>query len=196
MGGGTTVAAVAEMMGSTPALKETTFVPARGGLGEAVELEANYIASLMAKKTGGSYRLLHVPDQLSDEAYRTVIREPHIREILELLKTARIAVHGIGEAMELAARRKSPPGVMRRLRETKAVGEAFGYYFNRRGEIVHRMKTVGIHPEDLQRMDRIITVAGGASKADAIAAICPVACRDTLITDEGAARAILAREDS
>lgn len=189
--GGTTVAAVAEMMAPTPALKETTFVPARGGLGEAVELEANYIASLMAKKTGGSYRLMHVPDQLSDEAYRTVIREPHIREALELLKTARVAVHGIGGALEMAVRRKSSPEVLRHLRETEAVGEAFGYYFNRRGEIVHRMKTVGIHLDDLKRMDRIISVAGGSSKAEAIAAFCSVAYRDILITDEGAARAIL-----
>ena len=54
--------------------------------------------------------------------------------------------------------------------------------------------TVGIQLDDLQRMERIISVAGGASKADAIAAFCAVACRDTLITDEGAARAILASE--
>ncbi len=166
-------------------------MPARGGLGEAVELEANYIASLMAKKTSGSYRLMHVPDQLSDEAYRTVIREPHIREALELLKTARVAVHGIGGALEMAVRRKSSPEVLRHLRETEAVGEAFGYYFNRRGEIVHRMKTVGIHLDDLKRIDRIISVAGGSSKAEAIAAFCSVAYRDILITDEGAARAIL-----
>jgi central glycolytic genes regulator len=189
--GGTTVAAVAEMMTPTPSLKSTMFVPARGGLGEAVELEANYIASLMAKKTGGDYRLMHVPDQLSDETRDMLLREPHIQEVMELLREARIVVHGIGEATKMAIRRKSSPEEVAHIQHSGAVGEAFGYYFNPSGEIVSRVRTVGLQLEDLGGIELIIAVAGGRSKAQAIAAVCPAVGIDVLITDEAAARAIL-----
>ncbi|PTM56618.1 sugar-binding transcriptional regulator [Desmospora activa] len=190
--GGTTVAAVANMITASPGLKETTFVPARGGLGEAVELEANYIASLMAQKSGGQYRLMHVPDQLSDDAYETLVREPHIQEVLELVRSARIVVHGIGDARAMATRRKSTPSLLQQLEREGAVGEAFGYYFNRQGKIVYRGRSIGLHVSDLDRVEYTVAVAGGSSKAEAVAAICPVVGRDTLITDEAAARAILA----
>ncbi|OYD08217.1 sugar-binding transcriptional regulator [Paludifilum halophilum] len=191
--GGTTVAAVADRMTAAPGLKETTFVPARGGLGEAVELEANYIASLMARKSGGHYRLMHVPDQLSADAHETLVKEPHIQEMLQVVRSARIIVHGIGDAKTMATRRKSSSALLERLEQADAVGEAFGYYFNRNSEIVYRGRSIGLGLEDLEKADAIIAVAGGSSKAEAIAAICPAAGRDTLITDEGAARSILGR---
>ena len=40
------------------------FVPARGGMGENVESEANTICAKMAESAMGNYRLLYVPDQL------------------------------------------------------------------------------------------------------------------------------------
>lgn len=195
VGGGTTVAAVADMMTASPGLKESTFVPARGGLGEAVELEANYIASLMAQKSGGRYRLLHVPDQLSGDAYDTLIREPHIQEVLELVRSARIVVYGIGDAQAMATRRKSTPHQLERLKQEGAVGEAFGYYFNREGKIVYRGRSIGLHVDDLERVEFTLAVAGGTSKAEAVAAICPVVGKDILITDEAAAREILANRN-
>ncbi|SHF07095.1 central glycolytic genes regulator [Seinonella peptonophila] len=189
--GGTTVMAVAEMMTPAPSLKSTLFVPTRGGLGEAVELEANYIASVLAKNSGGTYRLMHVPDQLSDEAYRTIIREPHIQAMLETLRQARIVIHGVGDAKRMAKRRKSTPHLLQHLDQTGAVGEAFGFYFNRQGDIVSRFRTVGLQHDDLKQVEYKIAVAGGASKAEAIIAVCANAERQILITDEAAAEQIL-----
>ncbi|SFS32196.1 sugar-binding transcriptional regulator [Marininema halotolerans] len=189
--GGTTLAAVAEMMTASSSLKETTFVPARGGLGEAVELEANTIASQMATKSGGKYQLLHVPDQLSDEARETLIKEPHIQEVVELVRSARIVVHGIGDAKAMAERRKSSPQLLAHLQQEGAVGEAFGYYFAPDGRIVYYGRSIGLTLEDLAGADNVITVAGGSDKAASIAAVCPAVGGGTLITDEGAARAIL-----
>ena len=54
-------------------------MPARGGLGESVDMQANTIASIMAKKTGCQYRLLHVPDHLGEEAYQSFIQDPQIQ---------------------------------------------------------------------------------------------------------------------
>ncbi|MBA4603885.1 sugar-binding transcriptional regulator [Thermoactinomyces mirandus] len=189
--GGSTMLAVAEMMKPTSALKQTTFIPARGGVGESVELEANYIASLMAKNTKGKYRLMHVPEQVSDEAYEMLLREPNIQEVMEYLKRARIVVHGIGDAKTMAVRRKSNASVIKKLDQEKAVGESFGYYINRNGEIVNRVQSLGLKLNDLAKAQKLVAVAGGASKAEAILAICSKVSQDTLITDEGAAKAIL-----
>ena len=189
--GGTTVAAVAEMLTDSPVLKETIFVPSRGGLGEAVELQANYLASLMAKKTGASYRLMHVPDQMSEAVYRSLMNEPNILDVLKVIRRARIVLHGIGDALAMATRRNAPASLIAKLRERKAVGEAFGYYFNRRGEIVHRMQTVGLRLEDVHQAEIVIAVAGGASKGEAIASVCRGGSRDILVTDEAAAQSMI-----
>lgn len=189
--GGTTVAAVAEMLTASPVLKETMFVPSRGGLGEAVELQANYLASLMAKKTGASYRLMHVPDQMSEEAYHSLMNEPNIRDVLKVIRRARIILHGIGDALAMAQRRQVSAELIDKLERKRAVGEAFGYYFDRSGAIVHRMQTVGLRLEDVHKAEIVIAVAGGASKAEAIASVCRSGNRDILVTDEAAAQTML-----
>lgn len=189
--GGSTMAAVANWLSPGGQLKGNWFVPARGGLGESVELQANSIASAMAKKTGGQYRLLHVPDNLSEEAYQSLIQEPNVKEILEVIKRVRIVVHGIGEAIVMARRRRVDEPTITKLRQDGAMAEAFGYYFDKAGKVVYRMSSVGLRMEDIERSQVVIAVAGGASKAEAIAAIMQFGHEDVLITDEAAAGKIL-----
>lgn len=190
--GGSTVLAVAEMMTPSPHLRTTTFVPTRGGLGEDnVELEANFIVSLLAKNSGGRYRLMHIPEQLSDASYQSMLQEPHIQAVLTLLKQARMIIYGIGDAMRMAQRRNSSPEVIERLKKTGAVGESLGFYFNEQGEVVERVKTVGLTQEDIENIEQRIAIAGGASKAKAIEAVCSQSKQQVLITDEAAATSIL-----
>lgn len=189
--GGTTLAAVAEMMTPNTKLNNILFVPARGGLGEDVKNQANTICAKMAEKALGNYRLLHVPDHLSLEAYESLIEEPMVKEVLELIKSCRMVVHGIGDAITMAERRKTSKEDMEKIKARHAVAEAFGYYFNEAGEVVHKVKTVGIQLEDLPRVEHVIAVAGGSSKAKAIQAYMKRAPHSILITDEGAAKALL-----
>lgn len=190
--GGTTMAAVAEAMKPSPKLKSLLFLPARGGLGEDVENQANTICSKMAQQSGGRYRLLHVPDQLSKEAYESLLHDPQLKEVIKEIRTSRMVVHGIGEAKTMAQRRKSSPEAMTRLEERQAVAEAFGYYFNRQGEIVDKIQTAGLRLEDVQRAEHVIGVAGGRDKGLAILSFLKHGTHDVLITDEGAAREMLA----
>lgn len=193
--GGTTVLAVAEMMTPSAEFRTTTFVPTRGGLAEdQVELESNYIVSLLAKNSGGRYRVMYIPEQLSDESYQSMIREPHIQSVLNVLRRARVVLHGIGDAKRMAIRRNSPPEVISRLEKVQAVGESLGYYYNAQRDVVGRVKTVGLTQEDIQQVELMIAVAGGASKAKAIRAICSHSDKQILITDEAAATAILQEE--
>jgi central glycolytic genes regulator len=194
--GGSTMAEVAYHLSSSTSLKGSWFVPARGGLGESVELQANTIASTMANKTGASYRLLHVPDQLGEEAYQSLMQDGTILEIIEFIRKARIVIHGMGEAMVMARRRKVDEATTAGLREEGALAEAFGYYFDRKGKILHKMPTVGLRIEDIQQMDRVIGVAGGKSKGEAIASVLLFGHEDILVTDEAAAVEIVTRLSS
>ncbi|TVP88098.1 MAG: hypothetical protein EA344_00970 [Alkalicoccus sp.] len=191
--GGTSIAAVAEMLVPDSDLKKSMFVPARGGLGEQVENQANTICATMARKAMGSYRLLHVPDQLSKEAYDSLISEPSIQSILRLIHSATMVIHGIGDARTMAERRNTPDEVMKKLEHEQALAEAFGYYFNGDGRIIHKVLTIGLQLEDLQNIPAIIAVAGGASKAEAIEAYMKNGPSQVLVTDEGAAEALLSK---
>lgn len=190
--GGTTMASVAEMLTPVPVSREILFVPARGGLGEDVQNQANTIVAKMAEKMNSEYRLLFVPDQVSDESYSTLIKEPSIKEVISLIQNADIVLHGIGEAATMAKRRHTSEAIMKKIENGNAVGEAFGYYFNEMGEIIHKVQTVGIQLDYLDYAKNIIAVAGGTSKAKAIHAYMKRAPVNTiLITDEAVATQLL-----
>ena len=189
--GGSTMAEIANWLNAATALKGSCFVPARGGLGESLELQANTIASTMAKKTGAAYRLLHVPDHLGEEAYQSLMQEPNVREVVTVIRNARIVVHGIGDAVRMAERRKMDTDTIASLRTEGALAEAFGYYFNQSGQVVHKMPTVGLRLEDIQETETVIAVAGGHTKGEAIASVIRFGHEDILVTDEAAAKVML-----
>jgi len=187
--GGSTLAAVAEQLTQTSSahLKGTWFVPARGGLGESMEFQANTIASTMAKRVGAQYRLLHIPDLLSEDAYQSLFQDLNIQEIVQTIRQSRIIVHGIGNAIEMTRRRRLDPTSIQGIQEEGAVAESFGYYFNKQGAVVHKMLTLGLRLEDIMNTEIVIGIAGGKSKASAIHAVLRFGQEDILVTDEAAA---------
>jgi central glycolytic genes regulator len=190
--GGTTLGNIAKMVKPDPKHRKMVFVPARGGLGERVENEANTICSQMANRADSEYHLLHVPDEVSDKTYDMLIKEKHVKEILSLIQSSTIVIHGIGEAKKMAKRRKASDETIEILEKQEAVGEAFGYYFDGNGDVIHRINTFGIQLDDLTGNKRIITVAGGSSKAAAIQAYIKMGYTDVLVIDEGVATQLLA----
>lgn len=188
--GGTTMATMAEVMPRTDQARDVIVVPARGGLGERVELLANTIASRLADKLGGTYRMFHVPESLSPQTAHRLSLEPTVQEIAEQIRSADVVIHGIGEALTMARRRRLDDATVSLLKAQGAVAEAFGYFFDETGRIVHIMNTVGLRLEDLARIPVVIGVAGGAGKGTAIQAVARAYRMDALITDEGAAHAV------
>lgn len=190
--GGSTMAEVAGELTPGMQSEKVLFVPARGGLGEEVHNQANTIVAKMAEKAEAAYKVLYIPDQVSGEAYLSFMKEPMIKDVISLIKSAGMVIHGIGDALAMANRRKTSAEVMNVLNQGKAVGEAFGYYFNEYGEVVHKVKTVGIQLEDLDSTKTVIAVAGGKSKAKAIRSYMKKAPSSTiLITDEAAALEVI-----
>lgn len=190
--GGSTMNAVAEAFTEKLNKENLLFVPARGGIGADIKDQANTICQKMANKAGGNYTVLYSPDQVTKEFYETFIQESSIREVLMKIKSADIVIHGIGDAMTMARRRMTSEEDMQKLVQEKAVAEAFGYYFDENGRIVHKVQTVGLQLEDLKNIPHIFAVAGGASKAKAIKAYMKIAPKNTvLITDEAVTNEIL-----
>lgn len=187
--GGSTMAWVAEA--AAAAARNVTIVPARGGLGEKVEYQANTIAAVIAGKLGGRYRLLHIPDGMSGEALDVLLaHDANLRGVDELIRQADVVLHGIGLAEAMAARRVIAPALINELKARGAAGEALGQYATIGGEIVYTTDSIGLRLDDLAGVGKVIAVAGGRKKAAAIVAVTAAGSRDVLVTDEGAAQAI------
>lgn len=188
--GGTTMADVANAL---PTVKKDVLVlPARGSRGEEVEYQANTIAAQMAKKLGGSYRLLYLPDLLSPEIIDTIAEQDQgVREILTCLRNTDILVLGIGKVDAVVRRSWFAEEKLRELTRSGATGEALGYYFNTNGEVVYATYSAGLHMEDVSKIALVIAVSGGHSKADAILSVMRHYQQQILVTDEAAAREML-----
>ncbi|MEV9641505.1 sugar-binding domain-containing protein [Mammaliicoccus sciuri] len=189
--GGSSVAAIPPFM-QNDELSDLQFIAARGGVGEEIGLQANMIAASFAEACDASYKAFYYPDTLSEEAHAVFQHEPAAKEMLDLYSQTECVIHGVGNASKMALLRNSSENEQQILMDKQAVGEAFGFYFNRDGEIVHRIRTVGIQVEHLQNVPLIFAVAGGESKADALLSYLASAPPQTiLVTDEGAAQKML-----
>lgn len=190
--GGSTLASIPKHLSCYPGAENTLFIPARGGVGDDIGLQANVIAATFAQTCSASYKSLYYPESLSEEAHAIFLKEPGAQRMIELYRSADCLLHGIGDAQKMAVMRESGEEERRLLASRGARGEAFGYYFNREGEIVHHLRTVGIQTDDLERIPLILAVAGGSEKAEAILSYLHAAAKQTvLITDEGAARELM-----
>ena len=74
--GGATMAQVAHFM-SSPTPMNVMVVPARGGMGRAVETQANTLAAEIARKIGGHHRLMHLPDHMDAAAMQEMCKLPY-----------------------------------------------------------------------------------------------------------------------
>lgn len=188
--GGTTMAAMAaNISGSQP---NTVVVPARGGLGDNVELQANTIATVLAQRLGASYRQLYVPDSVSEDILNSILKEDiGVRAVVDIIKKADILVHGVGRSDVMARHRRLGPDILAKLKENGAVGEAFGQYCALDGRQVYMSNNAGLMLQDLEHIGTIIGAAGGKSKAAAILSVIHASRQDILVTDEAAAHEIV-----
>ena len=90
--GGSSVSAVARMM---PLLKfpNVSVIPARGGMGKDANNQANNIAAQLATKLGGTYELLHMPDDVEGEILQALRANPTIKRTLDKLKKLDILIY-------------------------------------------------------------------------------------------------------
>jgi len=191
MTGGTSVKKMVDSFQNTTDRKGLLIVPARGGLGREVEIQANTLVARLAEKLSCDYKMLQLLDNVDYAEIFEIINEESIKEVVNSINSANVLIYGIGKADNMAKKRGLERGEMEKLEELGAVGEAFGCYFNTSGDIVYSKPTAGIKSEDTKKIKNLIAIAGGKSKAEAIIAAERYISKNTLILDEGAAKGII-----
>ena len=189
--GGSTMLEFARSIKSDKKYNSITVVPARGSMGLDVETQSNNVVAEVSKNIHSNYKLLNVPDQLCEESIKMLPQEPEIKSTLELIDNSDVLVFGVGRADEMVERRKLSDEIAKNIMDKKAVGEAFGHYFNKKGEIVYKLNTVGIDMKSFKNKRETIAVFAGRKKAEAFIPISKINKNIVLITDEESAKEIL-----
>ena len=189
--GGSTMLEFAKGIKSDKKFNSVVVVPARGSVGLDVETQSNNVVAEVSKNIHSKFKLLNIPDELCDESIKTLTQEPEIKSTLELIENSNVLVFSIGRADEMVKRRKLSDEKANYIKEKGAVGEAFGHYFNKKGEIVYKLNTVGIDMENFQAKREVIAVFAGRKKAEAFIPISQLNKNLVLVTDETSAKEIL-----
>lgn len=151
------------------------------------------LLQLLAKKLNSKYKLLHIPDELGEEAMKTIVQEPEIKKALDYMKKTDILVFGIGKADEMAKKRRIEEDKLDYIIKKGGVGEAFGHFFDKDGEIVFKLNTVAIDLETFKNIKEKIAICSGVNKVDALIALTNINKNIVVVTDEDSANEILKR---
>ena len=189
--GGSTIKEVVEAFPKVSNFSDVLVIPARGGMGRNVETQSNTLAASLAKKVNGTYKMLHIPENLSDDIIETISKEKNISEVAECIRKADILLYGIGNAKHMAEKRGAEDSEMIKLIELGAIGEAFGCYFNKEGRVVFRAAVVGLDVDEAKKVKTHIAVAGGKNKMDSIISTQLNNSNSILVTDEAAGKEIV-----
>ena len=158
------------------------------------------LARLLANIYGGEYRYLHAPLLVeSSDLRNALLQEPRIRETLSASRGADIALVGIGslvpEFSSLLRAGYLDRKSLSQLRARGAAGDICARHYDVMGKVMDidlNRRIVGIELEDLHKIDQVIGVAGGEAKAESILGALRGSHVNVLVTDDLAARRILA----
>lgn len=99
--GGSTMLEFANSIKTDKRYNDVTVVPARGSMGTDVEIQSNNIVAITSKKLHSNYKLLNIPDELGEEAMKTLSQEPEIKNTLDYIQKTNVLVFAIGKASEM-----------------------------------------------------------------------------------------------
>lgn len=196
---GTTVHGVAEAMNLNLNMSNLTFVPMVGGLGMAhTDIQANVICDIFARKTGGNAIQLHAPLVVDDEKSREVfVKQRFIKDILDLAKNVDVAIVGVGGQpayyeMTKAYMHKIEPFDPK---EAEYVtGDILYNFFDSNGKATNsdwNKRVINLSMEDLMKIPKVIGVAFGPTKVEAIHAVLVGELINVLVTDVQTAKQLI-----
>ena len=182
-----------------------TVVQTLGGVGPPLaEAHAADLPRRLAAALGADLRLLQAPGVVASAEARDVLAaDPQIRAALAALGTMTVAFVGIGGLAtnpvlgdgELAPEVDLPAGFEADLVRRGAVGDVALRFFDADGAPVETdldRRLVGVDLDTLRAVERVVGVAGGPEKVDAIRAALRGRIVDVLVTDDATAQALLA----
>jgi len=196
---GTTLLATVDAM--TPqSLPHVRVVQMLGGLGKLeAEAAGGDLALRMATNFGARMRLLWSPSVVSSKlVHDALLQDANISETLALAARADCAVVGIGSPTPNSVVIQSGMLTINELDELRtlgAVGDIALRFFDADGQAVNHPineRIIGLELAEIQRIPRVIGVAGGSEKFEVIRGALRGRLIDVLVTDEHLAYALLA----
>ena len=168
--GGTTMNYVASQVDEVFGYgKNITITPIRGGLTVTKQdIQSNNIAIKMATNSNNKYQILHAPDNITTTILTDLVKEPIVKQALDTIYRTSIIIHSVGNALEMAKRRKSSEKIKNLLKQKNAKSESFGSYFDESGKEVYKALTIGMSNEDVKNVANVFTIVGGVEKAEAV----------------------------
>jgi DNA-binding transcriptional regulator LsrR (DeoR family) len=171
-----------------------------GGLGDPnKEVHAADLTRRMAQVFGGEAVLLPTPAVAGTrEARDTYFEDPFVSHILEQAQSANLAVMGIGaprlDSILMREGRIVTVQDLESLNQNGAVGDINLRFFDENGKIVQSnfdQRVIGLTLDEIQRIERVVGVAGGAAKVSAIRGALAGKLVDVLVTDQITAQQVL-----
>lgn len=184
------------------ATQDVRVVQTLGGIGPPeADAHAAALVRRLAQLLGASAVLLPTPAVVGTVAARNVLREdPHVQIALDQLDDLDLVYVGIGSLGSnpvLTDGRSLPAGTIAELESGGAIGDVALRFFDPDGRLVDTSldeRILGISPDQLCKAGRVVAVAGGPDKEEAIAAALNTGFIDVLITDQMTAEALTAPE--
>jgi DNA-binding transcriptional regulator LsrR (DeoR family) len=171
-----------------------------GGLGDPnKEVHAADLTRRLAQVFGGEAVLLPTPGVAGTRESRdTYFEDPYISHILKQAQSANLAVMGIGaprlDSILMREGRIVSAQDLENLKHSGAVGDINLRFFDENGEIVQSnfdQRVIGLTLDEIQRIEQVVGVAGGAAKLPAIRGALAGKLVDVLVTDQITAQRVL-----
>jgi DNA-binding transcriptional regulator LsrR (DeoR family) len=172
-----------------------------GGVGRPDDQEyAAEVVRRMARLLGATPVPLPAPGIVASRRVRDALREePHLQAALRRLDALDTVYVGVGSLQSnpvLADGDSVPAGLRAELAAAGAVGDIALRFFDAEGAPVKSSldeRLLGITPEQLRRAKRVVAIAGGAGKVEAVASALRTEIPGVLITDHLTGQALAER---
>jgi DNA-binding transcriptional regulator LsrR (DeoR family) len=190
---------LAEAVRTMPSMttKGLRFVSLLGGLTRNFAANPHDVMHLLAEKTGAQAYVMPVPFFANTADDREVLLSQRgVAEIFDMAEAAPLKIVGIGSVeteTQLVTSGMIEPDEIAQISKAGAKGEMLGHFFDKEGtpiETTLTARTLAVSL-DAASESRVIALAGGPSKVDAISAVLRSGRLSGLITDERTARALL-----
>ncbi len=176
------------------------FVSLLGGVTRNYAANPHDVMHRLAEKTGAQAFVMPVPFFAnSSEDREVLLAQKGVREVFDMSSHAGLKIVGIGTVeadAQLVASGMIEPREIAEIGGAGGVGEMLGHFFDAQGRILETTltaRTLAVSLEG-QREGRIVAIAGGASKVQAIRAVLRSGRLRGLITDEPTARALMGEQ--
>lgn len=199
VGMGRNVGAIPEQL-TSPLRRSCTFVSAIGGSPQVgAGVNPNDVCRRLAERFHGRAVSLYAPAYAESKASRAaLLRHADVRETIACARAAQTAVVGVGDARDDSAVVQMgcfSTAEMARMRRAGAVGDLLGFFFNERGAPIGQSigsRVVGITPDDLRAIPRVIAVVSERGKTRATLGALRTGILDVLVTSVGVAQEMVA----